>query len=188
MTGRPLDTAAHAADLQRALAGEPAAREALGQRLGCLESFVRTIHRRCGRPLEPTECEDIAQDARTRVLLSLHQFRGASKLESWCFQVCRGCVLNVLRAEGRRAKGETLQSEPEARAERMFELAEEYQAALDRLGPPDDTIVRMRVVDELEFVAIGRSLSMHPGTVKTRYRRALERLARLIPSREEPAQ
>jgi len=181
------DRARHAADLQlvqRALAGDPRAKEDLGERLRCVEAFVRTIHRRCHRPLAPSACEDLSQDIRARVLQCLHQFRGESKLESWCYQISRGQVLNSFRSESRRAQSDSLEHEPEARAERAFELAEEYQAALAKLGPPDDTIVRLRALEELEFAEIGRTLAMHTGTVKTRYRRALARLAHLVPGRE----
>ncbi len=168
--------------VQGTLAGDTRARHTLGARLSCIEPFVRTIHRRCGRELAADECQDLVQDVRVRVLESLNQFRGASKLETWVYQFCRGRVLNRIRDEGRRGRTESLEAEPAARAEVMFELAEEYSRALERLGPPDDAIIRLRIFEELEFAAIGRSLELHTSTVKTRYRRALQRLALLLPS------
>lgn len=61
-------------------------------------------------------------------------------------------------------------------------LNDELCHALERLGPPEDEIVRRKHFDGQSFDALGSALGISPNTAKTYYYRALSRLRDLLDS------
>jgi RNA polymerase sigma factor (sigma-70 family) len=61
------------------------------------------------------------------------------------------------------------------------EAVEELHAALERLGERDREILVLRGIEQLEAGEVARRLGLKPSAVSMRYRRALDRLAEMLP-------
>lgn len=139
------------------------------------------------------EVDDVVQDAFVKAYRALGTFREGSSFRPWLLQIVRNEALNRRRSAGRRARltlrvaidpasGDAAPS-PEA-----VVLADEGRARL--LGAVEELPDRLRQVIECRFllglseIDTASTLGIASGTVKSRTRRALDRLRTSLPLEE----
>lgn len=132
------------------------------------------------------DAADVYQDTLMRAAENCHKLRDESKLYSWMLKILKNKakqhykdvyaktvlldIPKVMSIRDRRASAEDRLLLQEKRAW--------LQAELDLLEPPDDVIFARHLFDEMTFEAIAAEIGMKPNTVKSRYRRVVERLKR----------
>ncbi|MEM7308565.1 MAG: sigma-70 family RNA polymerase sigma factor [Planctomycetota bacterium] len=176
--------------VQRALALDPDATRRFAQRVACVAPFVRRFCRRGGTPVSEAVVEDIAQETYLALWRKAEGYRGTTRLESWA---CGFAAVEVQRWRRRRAR--SLQREQSEGAvagavpgEVPSDTRDYLERAIERLGPPASTVIRLKHFEELTFDAIADRLSLSPNTAKSHYYRGLERLRTVIgPGREDLA-
>ena len=162
--------------------GDPESVARLADRLACVPGVVRSMHGRLGHPLREEELDEVVQETLAALWAKLERFDGRSALETWAYGFCGTQLIKFLERKRRRSnlsyglRTEDLSGAAE-RDEQLSRLEFEWvHAALERLGPPADDVVRLKHFEELTFEEIGQRLSISPNTAKTHYYRALERL------------
>jgi RNA polymerase sigma-70 factor (ECF subfamily) len=134
--------------------------------------------------------EDLA-DAEQEVFLTLvqkaHMFRGRSGFSTFFYSLARNRILDLIRSQSRyssRNSGETdftlvasNEPGPEARA-LDNERRERIYRALDVLSPKDRFLVYMKDAEGTAIRELSEIVGMRENTVKSRLRRARERLAK----------
>ncbi len=167
-------------------------------RSGDPEAF-RTLVRRYLDPIygfarrltgDPIVADDIAQESFVKVWKTLDRYRLSGTFRAWVFAVARNTAIDHMRkkrsavfsdfenAEGKNALTETL-SDPDTLPETLIERAEDKKmltAGLAELPDIDRQILTLHYTLDMTFEAIGRALKKPLNTVKSRHRRALERL------------
>ena len=136
------------------------------------------------------EAEDIAQETFVKVWKMLHRYRTTNTFKSWVFAIARNTAIDRLRkkktpvfsdfenAEGKNSVTDTA-TDPDTIPEMLIEKAETKKlldGALADLPPVDREILVLHYSDDLTFEAIGKILKKPLNTVKSRHRRALQRL------------
>ncbi len=132
----------------------------------------------------PSEAEDIAQDALLRAWRRRGTLRDAERRTEW--------LATIVRNEAFRHRSR-VRPEPVAIVE-TFEGADDEQvlatvehadmhAALLRLDEPDRKLLMLRYGEDLTQAAIARLLEIPEGTVKVRLHRARDKLRRAFESR-----
>jgi RNA polymerase sigma-70 factor (ECF subfamily) len=166
---------------QAARRGEASAVAQLSERMSCIPGLVRAMNGRLGRPLHEDELDEVVQDILAALWTKLDRYDGRSALETWAYGFCGTQMLKYLERKRRRSKvvygheadHSGAEETPEERARLEFEWV---HAALDRLEPPADVVVRLKHFEELTFEEIGVRLTLSPNTAKTHYYRALAKL------------
>ncbi len=180
---------AHPNDLQlikKALGGDSVAKEQLLVRLSYVPAMVYDRHRRCGSRLAADELEDVVQNTLMAVWRKLPSFEGRSRLETWTYGFC---IHEIYRALERRQRGprredlEVLDPEDPSQNEPADDFDYLY-LAIEEVGEPTATIVRMKHFEKLTFNAIGARMDMSPNTAKSNYYRGIQALRqKLAPKR-----
>ena len=177
--------------VERVLAGDGAAREALCVRLECVPRTLTAANARLGHFLSPDELADLAQDVVLSVWRKLGTFRGHATLEAWTWSFCHHELRNRVRRRRRRravVRASLAEiREPQAGATDPssvdYDHLEEELAALD---PAEQDVVRLKHFEHLTFSEIAARLGISPNTVKTRYYRGMVLLRRRLERREPP--
>ena len=203
--GRPIETpptptgkpgpSVHRADLalaRRALAGDPASRDALAERLRCVPRFLAVRNAALGRALGDEELADLAQDVLVLLWTKLPSYVGRGSLETWTYRFCVLEILNFLRslrrvplaleAPSADADGNDPGVEHDASAGLVHEEAE---ALLRHLSEREAEVVRLRHFEGFEADEVAARLGLSLSSVKTYYYRALEKLRPLLAARAE---
>lgn len=143
----------------------------------------------------PSDAEDLAQDALLRCLKALPAFRGDSSATSWAYRVTMNTWKNRVRSEKRRGFWKTLPlaalfgagedgQEESATAEppapdapldaglATAEVGDAVQAALMTLDEESRAVVVLREIKGMSYEEISGTLSLPEGTVKSRLFRA----------------
>ena len=167
--------------MRAALARDPAATDALLERLVCVPRMLAARNRKLGRPLGPAELEDLAQDTLLALWRKLERYNGSAALESWVYSFCFLELMKRLRRERNAPHplAESLEGsplEPHAPAQVAAVEQEHVLAALEGLEPDEAEILRLKHFDDLTFEEIGAALGLSPNTAKTRYYRGLRKL------------
>jgi RNA polymerase sigma-70 factor (ECF subfamily) len=165
--------------LARARAGD---REAWEQLLARLRPYVRGLFRRQVR--NDADASDLTQDVQARMHRGFPHFRGEAEgqLRAWVRRITANVYCAYLAR--RRPPAEPLPVELpcprggaaggwRADAEDMDRLMEE----LAELPPPYREVVEARLFEGRSCVEIAVGLGCPPGTVRLRWKRAVERLA-----------
>lgn len=134
-----------------------------------------------GRPLAPTDLEDLTQDVLVIVWKKLGMYAGEVPLESWVFGICAYELLNALRRQGRLARTRFLSDEdarfvPDTVAEPEPADAQGLRPFLKHLGPREREVIGLRHVEGLTFQETSVVLGVSVSSVKTHYYRALDKL------------
>lgn len=143
----------------------------------------------------PTDAEDLAQEALLRALKALPEFRGESAHSTWLYRITVNAWKNRVRSEKRRALWRTISlslfqgkdddEEPlpvkadEPPLDRALEASEHeavVQKALLSLDDEARAIVVLRDIEGLSYKEISEALDIPEGTVKSRLSRAREAL------------
>lgn len=162
--------------LGRARSGDPAAVERLVRlHLGAAYAVALAVLR------DPTEAEDVVQDAFVGALERLDEVRAPEKFAAWLLQIVRNRSRNALRS---RAVRETLPlSEADTRADResplrdaeRAELRERLTAGLAELTDVQREVVLLHDMEGWKHREIAGALRIPEGTV--RYHLSLARRA-----------
>lgn len=119
------------------------------------------------------DAEDLLQDILLRLYLSIGTFDGRSAFSTWLYRVVYNHCLNAL-AKKRRSLGRDEEMLMEPLDPRSLPPRKEgrAQAALDRLGDEDRSILVMKYSTELEIKEIAQILNLSSSAVKMRLLRA----------------
>ncbi|MFO7858815.1 MAG: RNA polymerase sigma factor RpoE, partial [Ectothiorhodospiraceae bacterium] len=138
---------------------------------------------------DPSEAQDVAQEAFIKAYRALPRFRGDSSFYTWIYRIGANTAKNYLVAQGRRPPGNDVDAQdaeqyvqdsllremdtPEGMAQRdeiertVFETIE---------GLPEDlrTAISLRELDGLSYEEIAQAMDCPVGTVRSRIFRARE--------------
>ncbi|MBU6430996.1 MAG: sigma-70 family RNA polymerase sigma factor [Patescibacteria group bacterium] len=138
--------------------------------------------------------EDIAQDTFLKMWRNLKKYRPGENFKTWLFTIARNAAIDFLRKkkslafsdfeddDGENAFIETL-TDPEPLPDEIFAKAEEENVldeALNKLSLPHRETLLLRYSERLTFDEIGKILGQSINTVKSRHRRAVENLRRIL--------
>ncbi len=151
--------------------------------------FALTL-RMCGNPEDAAEA---AQEAFLAVWQGLKFFRGESSFSTWLYRLASNACVDLLRREGRHraAAGPSLDDEelrletadpaptPQEAAERA-ELRRQIENGLRALPAEYRQVLILREMHQLSYEEIGQTLSLDPGTVKSRISRGRKRLQKFL--------
>ncbi|MGE4353292.1 MAG: RNA polymerase sigma factor [Oscillospiraceae bacterium] len=139
---------------------------------------------------------DLTQDAFIRAFNSLESFRGDCKFSVWLYRLTSNLCRDFLRARRRRKvvsltyftsdEGEELEFEipderycPHTALERQ-ELRDAVHRGLSRLPDDQREILLLREIGGMSYDEIALTLSLEPGTVKSRIFRARKKLCTIL--------
>jgi RNA polymerase sigma-70 factor (ECF subfamily) len=140
------------------------------------------------------EAEDITQEVFVKMWKSLKKFDQKKKFKTWIFTIAKNACLDFLKKkktipfsefeneEGENKLIETL-VDPAPLPDELFERAsigEMLSAAINQLAPKYCLVLSLRYNDHFTFREITRVLGEPLNTIKSRYRRALIKLKRLL--------
>ena len=156
--------------------------------------YQRKILRLLGRMIrDPSEIEDVAQEAFIKAYRALPQFRGESAFYTWLYRIAVNTARNWLASAGRRPSapnaienedGETFNetdnltdiSTPEAMLASR-EIAEAVNAVIEELPEELRTAIVLREIEGMSYEDIAQSMDCPIGTVRSRIFRAREAIA-----------
>jgi RNA polymerase sigma-70 factor (ECF subfamily) len=176
--------------LRRLRAGDTSQLTVLMDRHGnALMNYLVAILRR------PGPAEDAFQETWLRVLHRIHRFDPSLPFAPWLFRIGRNCAYDFLRRQrrwwplgGRREADEPAAGEEPASSDdwpdRLMR-ADIVRTILRRLNPRDREIIWLRFFSDLSYEEIAVCCAIPMGTVKSRLRRALDRLAAIHAELEE---
>jgi RNA polymerase sigma-70 factor, ECF subfamily len=152
-----------------------------------IAAIWRDVHPRLLRYLRvavPGGAEDAASDIWLDVAAGLGRFSGdRHAFLRWTFTICRRCVIDAGRRDGRRRTDAVPHELFEARS-RACDGGIEARLALDaalghlaRLPRDQAEVILLRVVVGLDADSVGEILGKRPGNVRVLQHRGLERLA-----------
>jgi RNA polymerase sigma-70 factor (ECF subfamily) len=144
------------------------------------------------------DVDDIVQEAFVKAWKNLKKFKTELSFKAWLFTIAKNVLLDKLKKKGPstfsfndpiddigdydfedpRPLADSLLDEQDADA-RVSEL-------LDALSPAQKATVVMHVMEGLTFREIGEVLGQPMETVKTRYRRAISQLTKLLVEKKTP--
>ncbi|HEU0230612.1 MAG TPA: RNA polymerase sigma factor RpoE [Burkholderiaceae bacterium] len=156
--------------------------------------YQRKIMRLLSRMIrDPSEIEDVAQEAFVKAYRALPQFRGESAFYTWLYRIAINTARNWQVANGRRPStpttienedGETFSqidnltdiSTPESMLASR-QVVETVNAAIDALPEDLKTAIVLREIEGLSYEEIAESMGCPIGTVRSRIFRAREAIA-----------
>src|SRR3546814_822686 len=156
--------------------------------------YQRKIMRLLSRMIrDPSEIEDVAQEAFIKAYRALPQFRGDSAFYTWLYRIAINTARNWQVANGRRPStptaienedGETFSqidnltdiSTPESMMASR-QVVETVNAAIDALPEDFRTAIVLREIEGLSYEEIAQSMDCPIGTVRSRIFRAREAIA-----------
>jgi RNA polymerase sigma-70 factor (ECF subfamily) len=137
---------------------------------------------------DPTEAEDVVQEAFMRVLRSLHQYRGEASFYSWFYRIVINLCMDRLRRAARHPTV-PLDEETDDAPAAWDETRLQVEALLARLSPEMKVTLLLREVGGLSYEEIALELGVPIGTVRSRLSAAREQFRRLwtaMEAEEEP--
>lgn len=134
---------------------------------------------------------DVAQEAFTKVFVSIRTFKEESSFSTWLYRIIVNLSIDRQRQRSRRSMFERHQSQgdddwiesiPDAQglgpsesvADR--ELGQQIRAAIDELTPTHKAVILLRAVEGLSYEEISQVLQCSKGTVMSRLHYARKRL------------
>ena len=120
---------------------------------------------------------DVVQDTMLRVIKASAMYRSGSNARAWIVTICRNKSIDEIRRRSRSMYIDNIDTyaygcESDALREERLSVASEL-AKLDR---PDREIVVLHGLQNYTFREIAEQLDMNPGTVRSRFSRALAKL------------
>lgn len=162
------------------------------------ELLVAKYQRKLGRLLSrfirnPSEVEDVAQEAFIKAYRALPSFRGESAFYTWLYRIGINTAKNYLVSQGRRAPTTTEFDSEEAEgfedAEQLRnintpenelmskQIAETVNKAMESLPDELKTAITLREIEGLSYEDIAGMMNCPIGTVRSRIFRAREAIA-----------
>jgi RNA polymerase sigma factor (sigma-70 family) len=168
-----VELCSHAATGERAAFGE------LVRRHG---SAVRGLLRRMGA--QPSEADDVAQDAFLTAFERIAEFRGEGTFAGWVKRIAARAYLRRLQREKKLGAfaSETIEEEAGSEEKGDADAAIDLDGALKALSAAERLCVSLCFGAGLSHAEAAESLNLPLGTVKSHVKRGLEKLrARLAP-------
>lgn len=162
------------------------------------ELLVEKYQRRLGRLLsrfirDPSEVEDVMQEAFIKAYRALPAFRGDSAFYTWLYRIGINTAKNYLAAMGRRAPTSTELEAEEAEGhedgERLRdlntpenlllsrEIADTVNSTIESLPEELRTAIQLREIEGMSYEEIANIMDCPIGTVRSRIFRAREAVA-----------
>lgn len=149
--------------------------------------YVRSIFGLALRRLrDRAQAEEVTQDAFTAVWRSAHSYRPErGSAGGWLYTVARNAILDRLRRNGRADTSHELpelaspEGGPDEQAEQSY-TAWRVHRALEALNPNERQVIELAYWSGLSQTEVADFLGQPLGTVKTRTRSALARLADVL--------
>ena len=158
-------------------------RDAL-QHLNALHNFAMYLTH------NPSEAEDLVQEAYLRAFRFSHRFQPGTHLRAWLFQILRNTFLTFYRLRERESavaedgvpdwEVPMFHDAPEDSG-RALEAHTDLERAMKRLPEEFRTVLLLAEVEGMPLEEVARVMSCPVGTVKSRIFRAKERLRGLLP-------
>ena len=142
---------------------------------------------------DPSEAEDVAQDAFIRAYRALPNFRGDSAFYTWLYRIGLNTAKNHLVSQRRRALSASEFSSEDAEQRDDAELlrdintpeslmmsrqvGEAVNSAMEALGDDLKTAITLREIDGLSYEEIASAMNCPVGTVRSRIFRARDAIA-----------
>ena len=136
------------------------------------------------------DADDVLQEVFVRLVRSREQFSNVDNLVAYVFTVARNEAARFAKRRSRRqAKECSLDAElifvcGDGQGEQQRELAEILAVGLDRLRKKYREIVELKFFAGLTFAEIATVTGSPPGTVATRYRKAIQQLREFVERQE----
>lgn len=140
------------------------------------------------------EAEDIAQEVFVKVWRALKNFDQSRSFKSWLFAIAKNATVDFLKKkkaipfsefdleDGGNFLADTIADEADS-PEEIYEKNEKREVlaiALKKLSPEYQAVVSSRHENDFTFKRIAENLGESLNTVKSRYRRALIELKKII--------
>lgn len=156
-----------------------------------LKSVFNFIYRLVGKS---KDAEDITQETFVKMWRNLKKYRHSDNFKTWLFTIARNTAIDWMRkkksvafSDFENEEGENLFTDnlrdPEPLPDEIFAKAEEknlLREKLDSLSPSHREIIFLYYTEHLTFSEIGAILGKSLNTVKSRHRRALMELRKLL--------
>ncbi len=162
-----------------------------------IERYLKPIYNFIYRYVGNTgDAEDITQEVFANVWKNLKDFDQNKKFKTWIFSIAKNASLNwiykkkpSLFSEFENKNGENLLAEsivdPSPLPDELFvsaDLNKKLSAAMEKLSPNYRMVLFLRYNDHFTFQEISESLNEPLNTVKSRHRRAILLLKKLLTS------
>jgi RNA polymerase sigma-70 factor, ECF subfamily len=136
----------------------------------------------------PSEAEDVAQEALLRAWRRRSTLRDASRRKEWLGTIVRNEAFR-LHARMRPDPVADIETKEGVEDERLISTVEraDLHAALERLDERDRQLLYLRYDEDLTQQAIARRLGLPDGTVKVRLHRLRHKLRRVMTEVSESA-
>ncbi len=177
-------SAVELASLIRDVANED--RQAFARLFGHFAPRIKSMMMRGGMPA--ARAEDLAQDTMLAVWRKAHLYDpGAGSAAAWIYTIARNRRIDLartaLRSASESAAQEVEQIDDEPLPDALVasaQFAVRVRAALQKLNPEQQQVVRLAFFDSQSHSEIAETLNIPLGTVKSRIRLAFGRLRELL--------
>ena len=159
-----------------------------------VEKYQRKLGRLLSRFMrDPSEVEDVTQEAFIKAYRALPNFRGDSAFYTWLYRIGINTAKNYLMAAGRRAPTSTSVDSDEAEnldegeqlrdintPESLLlsrEIGDTVNAAMQALPEDLRTAIQLREIEGMNYEDIAQIMNCPIGTVRSRIFRAREAIA-----------
>ncbi|MGR9000053.1 MAG: RNA polymerase sigma factor RpoE [Gammaproteobacteria bacterium] len=138
---------------------------------------------------DPSEAQDVAQEAFIKAYRALGNFRGDSAFYTWLYRIAINTAKNYLVSRSRRSSdyevdiqdAEAIENAPQLQGmetpERLLlneEIIDTIRSAIDKLPEEMRTAIMLREFDGLSYEEIAAAMDCPVGTVRSRIFRARE--------------
>ena len=160
-----------------------------------VEAYRKSVYNLCLRMVSnPTDAEDLAQEAFLKVWRGLRFYKFESSFSTWLYRLTGNVCIDFIRKKKRKSavsltapdaeEGIELEiSDTDPGPEEQLLHREDHRAiaeAMAQLEEDDRMILTLRVVEELSYEQIGQIMDLKEGTVKSRLARARTKLRKIL--------
>ncbi len=166
--------------LRKAAAGDIGAFEAI------YRAYAPFVYNVAYRMVEAKEdAEEVTQEVFLIIHRKLNSFMFRSSLKTWVYRITANCAINLLNKRNREHKSrvdmdDVLEFMPSLVNTRQHMENEDHdykvRMLLNLLNPDEKACVVLRNIEGLSYIQIAQSLNVNINTVRTRLKRAREKM------------
>jgi len=168
-------------DIERAQKGDADAFEMIYK---TYSAFVYNCGRRIVQSSE--DAEELTQEVFLKVYYELKNFRYESSLKTWIYRVTVNMAINFAKKKSRHSNREVIYNEADAPVDGDVRISSEREhqkhladRLLGMLSPDQRAVVTLRSIEGLSYDEIAETLKINLNTVRTRLKRAREKMMSL---------
>lgn len=154
--------------------------EAFGDIYRKTSTFVYNVALRITNNSE--DADEVTQDVFMKIYKNLKNFNSLSSLNTWIYRITVNTAINRLKAEKKHTAGR-IDYDPAAQPVSQKEVVrnnidskEQISVLLNALNPDQRACVVLREIEGLNYKEIANALRININTVRTRLKRAREKL------------